>query len=156
MYCKHVLFFVVFSGLWLISTAQMKFIEGYIVTNNHKKTDCLIRNIGKAESSLSFEYKFKSDKKIEKIELSKIEAFGVENEMKFVRALIKIDVSPNRITHLKDTVNSPEWQEGHAYLRILVEGKNASLYSYYDEGNTLFFYSIANSEIGPLVHWSIR
>jgi len=143
---------VAFSGLWLFSTAQMKFSEGYIITNNHKKTDCLIRNIGKAESSLNFEYKLKADNKIEKIELSKIEAFGVENEMKFVRALIKIDVSPNRITHLKDTVNSPEWEEGHAYLKILVEGKIASLYSYYDEGNTLFFYSIGNSEIGPLVY----
>lgn len=152
MNSKCVIFLVFFSGLCLISAAQLKFIEGYIITNNHKKTDCLIRNSGNAESSMNFEYKLKDDNKIGKIELSKIEEFGVENEMKFVRALIKIDVSPNRITRLKDTVNSPEWEEGHAYLKILVEGKLASLYSYFDEGKTLFFYNIGNSAIEPLFY----
>ena len=153
---KHVIFFVFFFGLCLISAAQLKFIEGYIITNNHKKTDCLIRNNGNAESSMNFEYKLKDDNKIEKIELSKIEEFGVENEMKFVRALIKIDVSPDRITRLKDTVNSPEWEEGHAYLKILVEGKLASLYSYFLEGKSLFFYSIGNSATEPLFYKEYR
>jgi hypothetical protein len=149
---KYVIFFVFFSGLCLSSAAQLKFIEGYIITNNHKKTDCLIRNSGNAESSMNFEYKLKDDNKIEKIELSKIEEFGVENEMKFVRALIKIDVSPNRITRLKDTINSPEWEEGHAYLKILVEGKLATLYSYFTEGKSLFFYSIEKSATEPLFY----
>ena len=153
---KRLIFFVFFSGLWLITAAQMKFIEGYIVTNDHKKTDCLIINSGNAESLMNFEYKLKGNNKIEKIELSKIEEFGVEDEIKCIRALIKIDVSPDRITQLKDTVNSPEWEEGHAYLKILVEGKVASLYSYFDEGKNLFFYSIGNSPIEPLYYKEYR
>ena len=149
---KYILLLVIFSGIGLISTAQMKFVEGYIVNNNHQKTDCLIRNFGNAESSLKYEYQLKADKKIEKIELSKIEEFGVENEMKFVRELIKIDVAPKRITRLKDTVNRTKWEEGHGYLRILVEGKLASLYVYYDQGENLFYYKVGNSKIEPLIY----
>jgi hypothetical protein len=108
MYSKRIILFLFFSGVWLISEAQMNFVEGYIVTNDHKRTDCLIINSGNAESLMNFKYKLKGDNKIEKIELSKIEEFGVEDEIKCVRALIKIDVSPDRITQLKDTVNSPE------------------------------------------------
>lgn len=152
MKLKCTILFVFFSGLFLLSTAQMKFVDGYIVTNNHKRTDCMIRNIGKAESTTNFEYKLEGSKKTEPIELSKIEEFGSNNELKCIRALIKIDVSTDRITRLKDTVIGMDWEEGHAYLKVLVEGKLASLYSYYDEGKNLFFYSYAGSAIEPLIH----
>jgi len=153
---KYVIFFIFFFGIGLLTNAQMKFTEGYIVNNNHQKTACLIRNSGNAESSKNFEYKLKDEEKIRKIELAKIEEFGIENEVRCIRALIKIDVSPDRITQLKDTVKSPEWEEGHAYLKILVAGKLASLYSYFDEGKTLFFYSIENSTIEPLFYKESR
>ena len=156
MNLKNIFSLIFFSGIWLLSTAQMKFVDGYIVTNNHKKTNCLIRNSGNAESLMNYEYKLKDNKQIQKIELVKIEEFGIENELKCIRALIKIDVSPDRINQLKDTVKSPDWEEGHAYLKILVAGKLASLYSYFDEGKTLFFYSSGNSAIEPLYYKESR
>ncbi len=156
MNSKYIILSIFFSGVTLFSVAQMKFVDGYIVTNNHKKSDCLIRNSGNAESLMNFEYKLNGNKKIERIELAKIEEFGIENELKCVRALIKIDVSTDRITQLKDTIKSPEWEEGHAYLKILVAGNLASLYSYFDEGKTHFFYSIGNSSIEPLFYKESR
>lgn len=156
MNSKYVVLFLLFSGACLFSAAQMKFVEGYIVTNDHQKTVCQIRNGGNAESSMNFEYRLIRDQKIEKIELAKIEEFGIANELKCVRAMIKIDVSPNRITHLKDTVNSPEWEEGHAYLRVLVDGKSASLYSYFNEGTNDYFFSVGNSAIEPLFYKEYR
>ncbi len=153
MHSKHFALLLLFSSVWLISAAQPKFKEGYIVTNDHQKTVCLVRNNSNAtESLMKYEYRLKDDNKIEKIELSKIEEFGIVNELKCVRALIKIDVSPDRITHLKDTVNSPEWEEGHAYLRVLVDGKSASLYSYFNEGTNNYFFSVGESAIEPLFH----
>ena len=152
MNSKQAILFMCFSCLCLLSAAQIKFVEGYIVNNNHKRIDCFIRNSSKAESTMNFEYKLKDGKKIEKIELSKIEEFGIGSEIKCIRGLISIDNSPTRIKQLKDTVNSPQWEEGHAYLKILVEGKLATLYSYYDEGKTLFFYSVAGSAIEPLFY----
>lgn len=134
----------------LLSTAQLKFKEGYIVNNRHERTDCLIRNIGNEESTMNFEYRLKDSREIQKIELSKVEEFGIENELKCIRAMISIDVSRDRITNMKDTVS--QWEEGHAFLKVLVEGELASLYTYYDYGKPLFFYSLKDSIIIPLIY----
>lgn len=87
----------------LIGNAQIKYTKGYIIDNNHRRFNCMIRNAGKEESTLNFQYKLKDDKEIKKIELSKIEEFGIDNEIKCVRALIDIDISPSRINNLKET-----------------------------------------------------
>lgn len=130
--------------------AQSGFKEGYIVNNRQERTDCLIRNIGNEESANNYEYRLKESKEIEKITLSKIEEFGIDNELKCIRAIIIIDVSRNNIQSLQDTI--PDWEEGHAFLNTLVEGELASLYSYYNEGETLFFFNLGGSAIEPLVH----
>lgn len=150
MNSKRILLLLFFSGLGLISVAQMQFVDGYIVTNNHKKVHCQVRNRGSSDSSADFEYRLNDGSERKKIELSKVEEFGVENNLKYVRALIKVDVSPDRIAHLKDTVNSPEWSEGHAYLKTLVEGELATLYSYFYEGKKVFFFRSGNSATEPL------
>ena len=133
---KHLLISFFFS-ICLLSSAQVKFKAGYIINNRHERTPCLIRNIGNEESTMTFEYKLNNSKNIQKIELSKIEEFGIEDELKCIRALISIDMSRDRIKNIKDTLS--QWEEGHAFLNVLVEGKSASLYSYHDYGTPLFF-----------------
>jgi hypothetical protein len=147
---KPIIFCFIFSVFSLTASAQMKFIDGYIVSNNHEKIDCMIRNIGNDESAMNFEYRLKGEKEIKKIELSKIEQFGIEGQLKCIRVLIDIEVSPKRIKELKDTVQ--QWEKGHAFLKVLVEGNLASLYSYFHEGRSLFFYSTGNSSIKPLIY----
>lgn len=146
---KHLLI-TFFFAISLLSSAQITFKEGYIINNRHEKIPCLIRNIGNEESTMSYEYKFTNSDEIEKIELSKIEEFGIENELKCIRALVSIDMAPDRIKMVKDTVS--QWEEGHVYLNVLVEGKSASLYSYHDIGSPLFFCRVGDSSIVPLVH----
>jgi len=146
---KHLLI-VLFFSISTLSTAQLKFKEGYIVNNRHERTDCLIRNIGNEESTMNFEYRLKDSREIQKIELSKVEEFGIEKELKCIRAIISIDVSRDRITNMKDTVS--QWEEGHAFLKVLVEGELATLYTYYDYGKPLFFYSLKDSNIIPLIY----
>lgn len=120
------------------------------MNNRHERTDCLIRNIGNEESTMNYEYRLKDSKDIQKIELSKVEEFGIENELKCLRAIISIDVSRDRITNMRDTVR--QWEEGHAFLKVLVEGELASLYEYYEYGKPLFFYSQNDSGIIPLIY----
>lgn len=139
-----------FFAMTLMSVAQTKFKEGYIVSNSHERIDCLIRNLGNEESTSNYEYRLKGSKKVDKITLSKIEEFGIDNELKCVRALILLDVSRDRIPNIKDTV--PKWEEGHAYLKVLVEGELASLYSYYDQGISSFFFSSEDNLMQPLVY----
>ncbi len=134
----------------LMSVAQIEFKEGYIVNNQYERTDCLIRNVGNEESTMNYEYRLKDSKNIGKIELSKIEEFGIDNELKCIRALISVDASPNRISSIKDTII--QWEEGHAFIKLLVEGELASLYSYYDQGKPLFYFNSGDTFIKPLVY----
>ncbi len=150
MKAKNLLLSNLFFFITFYSRSQIKFSEGYIINNNHERTDCMIMNTGQEESTSKYQYKLKGDKKINHIELSKIEEFGIDKQLKCIRALIPINVSPDVIKTLKDTVN--QWEEEHAYLNTLVESNSASLYSYYDYGKPLFFYSINNNTIKPLIY----
>ena len=144
---------LLFLAMTLMSVAQTKFKEGYIVSNSHERIDCMIRNLGNEESASSYEYRLIGSKKVDNITLSiitKIEEFGIDNELKCIRALILLDTSRDRISNIKDTI--PEWEEGHAYLKVLVEGELASLYSYYDQGISTFFFSTGDNVIQPLVY----
>lgn len=143
------LIFCIFLFFASVSFSQVKFKEGYIVNNNHERIDCLIRNVGVEESTSNYQYKLKDDNEIKSIELSKIEEFGINNELKCIRALIHIDAGPSRIKSLNDTIF--QWEEGHAYIATLVESDLTALYSYFDQGNLLFFYRINNSAIEPLI-----
>ena len=133
-----------------MTLAQTNFKEGYIVNNRNERINCLIRNVSSDESMINYEYKLKEDAKIEKIELSKIEEFGIENELKCIRALIAIDLSRTHILDKRDAVM--KWEEGHAFLKVLFEGELATLYSYFHEGESLFFFSREDGVIEPLVH----
>jgi hypothetical protein len=139
-----------FFSISLLIHAQMNFKEGYIVNNRQEKFLCLIRNIGNEESTMNYEYKFTDSDEVQKVELSKIEEFGIENELKCIRAFVAIDLAPDRIKTVRDTLT--RWEEGHVYLNVLVEGKSASLYSYHDFGAPLFFFRVGESGIVPLVY----
>ncbi len=138
------------ANLLAVAQIDFKFKKGYIINNRNEKIECLIRDIGSEESAINFEYKFEDSKKIEKIELSKVKEFGIEDELKCVRALISVDFSPSHISTIKDTL--PQWEEGHAFLKVLVEGEMASLYSHNALERPLYFFSVEGSNIAPLVH----
>lgn len=136
------LFFFLF--FFLTVSGQIKFTDGYIIDNHDRRINCEIMNAGNEESATDYHYRLKETKEIKKIELSRIKEFGIHNKLKCIRALITIDVSPSRISSLKDTVL--EWDEGHAFLKVLVEGDPATLYSFYNQGDTRYFYSLPGSK----------
>ena len=133
-----------------IAFAQTEFREGYIVSNQDTIIDCFIRNAGHEESTMNYEYKLKESERINKIELSRIKEFGIDNELKCIRAFIAIDISENTIPDKKNAIL--EWEEGHVFLKTLFEGELASLYTYYHEGTSLFYYSVGDNPIEPLVY----
>ena len=139
-----------FLSLAFLSSAQIQFKEGYIINNLNEKIDCQIRNIGRDESTMHYEYRLEDAGDFEKIELSKFVEFGIENELKCIRALVPIDMSPDRITRVEDTLSV--WEEGHAFLSVLLEGELATLFAYHDLGKDFFFYRLEGSDIVPLIY----
>ena len=130
--------------------AQTEFKDGYIVSNEHERIDCQIRNTGHEESTMDYEYRLLEGGRVKEIELSKIEEFGIDNEIKCIRAFVAIDVSANTVLDKKDAII--KYEEGHVYLRSLFEGKLASLYTFFYEGNPIYYYSRGDKSIEPLVY----
>lgn len=144
-------------ALLVVNTfAQKSFVKGYIVDNADNKTDCLIRNMGNAESSMKYVYQLEGDEEITAISLAKIKEFGIDGGLKCIRALIAIDISDEVISRPEEAEKGPEWDEGHAYLKVLVEGELATLYSFFSEGEETFYYRIDTSAIQPLYHKEYR
>lgn len=139
-----------FLTLVFLSTAQIQFKEGYIINNRNERIDCQIRNLGREESTIHYEYRLGESGDFEKIELSKFVEFGVENELKCIRAFVPIDMSPDRITSVEDTLSV--WEEGHAFLSVLLEGELATLFAYHDLGKDFFFYRLEGSDLVPLIY----
>lgn len=136
----------------LYAFGQKNFNRGYIVDNANVKTDCWIQNVGNAESSSGYVYRLNEKSEITAVLLAKIKEFGTKKDFKCIRALIAVDISNGNISRPEDAGKGPEWDEGHAYLKVLVEGELATLYSYFTEGKKLFYYSVGDSTIQPLQH----
>ena len=127
-------------------------INGYIVKNDGERIECHVLNTGNEEATTFYEYILPGNTKSQKMDLATIKEFGIGNDQKFIRELIQIDASSDRIKRAEDAEKGPEIQEGHGYLRVLYEGQRASLYSYYDEGRTFFYYKKRESDITLLYY----
>ncbi|MFV0593890.1 MAG: hypothetical protein ACK5M7_21130 [Draconibacterium sp.] len=141
---------LVFLLLSVMAHGQKR--NGYIVNNNGERTECFLRNNGSRESTGKYVYRLPDETTFSPMDLAKIKEFAIYNQVKCVRELIQIDVSRDRIKNAKEAEKAPELDEGHAYLKVLYEGKLASLYSYYDEGNTFFYYRVGQSTIELLYY----
>ncbi|MCK3682668.1 hypothetical protein [Maribellus sp. YY47] len=148
---KNLSFFLVLFLLLSVMSYGQK-INGYILNNKGEKNECFLRNIGSGESTGKYEYSLPGENIFHLMDLAKIKEFAIYNQVKCVRELIQIDVSPNRIRNAKEIEKGPELDEGHAYLRVLFEGKLGSLYAYYDQGNTFYYYRVRQSTIELLYH----
>ncbi len=132
-------------------SAQGGFKSGYIINSSHQKINCLIANYGTENSSMKYVYKLSRKDSLRKVDISNTEEFGINDTKKFIRAKVILEVSDDRITQLSDTAKGLKWIEKYVFLQILVEGKFATLYYYFDEGIDRFFYSTMNTPIEPLI-----
>jgi len=144
---------IIVSSLTLISffsVAQISFEKGYFVENNNKKTNCLIKNIDWKNNPTQFQYKLTPNSTARTARIEEIKEFGLNDELKYIRAVVKIDKSSHEIEELS-VIMSPEFEEARLFLKVLVEG-NANLYVYEAKGNRRFFYSTNDGPFEQLVY----
>ena len=140
--------------LFLIVTesfGQKKYEKGYLINNENKKIECLIKNRDWKNNPSEFSYKLKDSRTPIKGDLTSIKEFGIYTSCKFVSADVKIDRSVNPKTTIA-TEKDPIWKQEKLFLKVLVDGK-AKLYAY--EGNNLvrYFYSMnGGKDINQLVY----
>jgi hypothetical protein len=141
---------IFFCLLTIPAFGQIKFEKGYIIDNNNRKVECLIKNSDWKNNPKEFDYKLSDTDSPKKGNLTTIKEFSVPGVMKFIRVDTKIDRSPMDASALSDSIN-PDWSSERLFLKVLVEGK-ATLYFYQEDLIRRFFYTVDNSPIQQLIY----
>ncbi len=129
--------------------AQIKFLPGYFIDNNGKKTECLIRDVDWRDNPLSFDYKMTTEGEVQKRSIEETSSFSVDDG-KYERYTVDIDMSTDIVSQMKDNPK-PEYKNQQAFLRVLVEGE-ATLYYYEYQGIVRFFFSQNGNTPEPLIY----
>lgn len=130
--------------------AQIKFENGYYISDSNQKTECLIKNIDWKSNPTQFEYKLAEGDEIKTETIKTVKEFGVYDLAKFVRETVDIDRSSVNIQELSRERN-PIFKEETLFLRVLVEG-DYNLYEYADANLKRFFYNNKDTKIQQLVY----
>ncbi len=129
--------------------AQISFEAGYYIDNAGQKNDVQIKNIDWKNNPTNFIYSLSEGSEPKEESIESVKEFGIYDVSKYVRRLVKIDRSSNKVGRLSD-VREAVFEEEKLFLRVLLEGK-ASLY-YYEDGNLKrYFYNLSDGEIKQLV-----
>lgn len=134
----------------LTSFAQTNFERGYLINNKGEKSDCYIKNNDWRNNPSEIKYRISEDREIRIANVSNIKAFGIENKVVYVRAVVDIDYSSGDISALSQK-REPEFKRDTVFLKVLVKGE-ASLY-YYENSNLIrYFYNVGNQPIEQLIY----
>jgi hypothetical protein len=134
----------------LHSFGQISFEKGYFINNNNQRIECLIKNTDWKNNPSEFEYRLSANGISEKGSLSTVKEFGITDFSRFVRADVKIDISPSELDNLSKE-RDPVWLQERIFVKVLVEGK-AKLYYYEKEKLKRYFYSVSDTSIIQLIY----
>ncbi len=138
----------------IASFGQIKYEKGYFITNDHKRIDCLIKNVDWKYNPVDFTYKLKESGTPVKGNLITVREFGITNSCRFVNATVRIDPSNVPAEGAKNELD-PVWTRKTLFLRVLMEGK-ADLYGYEAPKLRRYFYSLNDTAITPLIYKEIQ
>lgn len=152
---KQCLQFLLIFFLPLFVEAQIRFEKGYFISNQGQKVNCYLKNLGWLKNPINFEYKIlENDEQVLSQSIENVSEFGVENSVKYKRAVVLVDTSRKFGQYSMIELSSsemPEWKQERVFLKVLVEGK-ANLYYYNNSDIFKFFYSIDSFIINQLIH----
>lgn len=130
--------------------SQIKYENGYFISNTGKKTNCLIKNLDWLENPTEFVYKLSSDDKSQIKTIKSVKEFGIDSITKYIRSTLNLDISSDDNDNLSDE-RKPKFTKKTMFLKVLVEGE-ASLYQYIEGDLKRFFYSLENSNTEQLIY----
>jgi hypothetical protein len=133
-----IIFFFI-SIVSLNSNAQIKFENGYFITKQGEKVNCLIKDKDWSYNPTRFNYKLNDSSEIKIADTSTVAEFGIENFFKYKRFTVNIDRSSEILAYMTDYYE-PRFNKEQLFLKVLIEGK-ATLYEYESANLTRFFFS---------------
>ncbi|MCZ8356228.1 MAG: hypothetical protein O9340_15920 [Cyclobacteriaceae bacterium] len=141
---------IFFSAAGFQSVAQIKFENGYFITDDNERLECLIKNYDWKSNPKEIEVKLKDSEEIKIISGHTIKEFGISGVSKFIRAEVEIDYSVKDLDKISK-VRDPEFTIKVLLLKVIIEGK-ASLYSYSEKNLTRYFFKLNDNSIRQLIY----
>jgi len=135
--------------------AQNKFEKGYYINNSGQKVECLIQNDDWLSNPSNFKYKISETSTVETGNFANTQEFGIIGKSKYQKFTVDIDRSSNKIKELS-TKRTAEFKTETLFLKVLVEGSKANLYSYIDNSLRRYFYKKPNGKVTQLVYKQYR
>jgi hypothetical protein len=141
------LFFLFMSS---IIAAQVSYKSGYIIDDSGNKIECFIKDLEWTNNPTEFQYKLSEDSKdIKTGTLNSINTFVINNHTKFLKVIIDIDRSKNKLATMSKQFE-PDFVTETLFLKTILEGA-ANLYEFQDNEIQRFFYSTKDNKIEQLV-----
>ena len=137
-------------ALPFFDAAQITFERGYYINNLDQRIDGFIKNQDWKDNPSQFEFKNSENTAPTTITQKYAQEFGIEENLKYVRATVDLDRSSVSLNNLSEKRN-PEFIEETLFLKVIVEGE-ARLYRYEEGNRSLYFYSSGDMGIKPLVY----
>ena len=135
--------------------AQITFKKGYVIDNQNKRIECLIKDNDWRNNPQVFNYQISQSSEVLKGNLDNISEFGIYGKSNFKRAEIELDVSTDELSRLTYDKN-PTWEKRKVFLKFLVDGE-AKLYSYIFGASFRYYYSTGiSNKIVPLIFKKYR
>jgi len=147
---KKIIFLFILFILFTSSYGQIKYDKGYFINNNNQRIECFIKNTDTRYTSNTFQFKINSNDLPQKKGIESVKEYGIYDNVKFIRFIVNIDISSNKIDKLNYD-KSPKWSQKQLFLKVLVEGK-AKLYYYEEEDLKRFFYSVSDTLAKQLIY----
>lgn len=147
---KKALLFALMCLCHVAVYSQILFEKAYFITNNGKKTDCLIENLAWRSNPTWFNYKLSETDDIKKETMANVSEFAVDQTYIYKRFNVNIERSQTT-TNLLQVGKNPIWTNQTVYLQLLVSG-DANLYSYTDGNMTKYFFETTTHPLEQLVY----
>jgi hypothetical protein len=122
-------------------SAQVRFEQGYITSNEGVRTECLVKNRKWVKTPQEVVYKLSENAEIMTATPGQIAGFGV-GSVRFVAAEVDFDDSPMDFAKIGYDKH-PVWVKRTLFVQVLVHGK-ASLYLFTEGDGDRFFLSTEN------------
>ncbi|MEO0037020.1 MAG: hypothetical protein RIQ59_231, partial [Bacteroidota bacterium] len=149
MKLKKIYLLLFFTSLLV---AQNKFQKGYYILNDGTKVDCFIKNYDWKNNPITIETKQTLDSQNNDINIDACKEFSIENESKFIRRSVDIDISQSGEINRLTTSKEPIFKNFKVFLKVLVEGKYSLYHFENEEISDRFFYKVDDSEIKQLIY----
>ena len=139
---------ILFFSVPLIS--QDYYENGFYINPELDTIHVLIKNEDWLSNPKGITIKETNTSKAEFLSTNNFIQFQIPDKVKYIKRTLNVDLQKHILSNLS-TNRNPNFIEREILLKVLIQGK-ASIYSYVDGNNQIFFFQINNEPINQLIY----